>query len=185
MDRPFAEETLFAALYHRHYRAIRDFCRRRVPKDVVDDVVAETFLTAWRASTMSLAGIRSALAVRSRLPRDRSPLARRARRRRLEDRMQVINGGAASAADDAVVAADQRRLVLDARRASRDRRRGAPAGGMGTTVDRRNRRSARHRAQRCQATSPPRQATPRARIPQARVRIATSVDPRSSERSVR
>ena len=42
------DETLFASLYHRHYRAIRDFCRRRVPKDVVDDVVAETFLTAWR-----------------------------------------------------------------------------------------------------------------------------------------
>src|SRR5215213_8443414 len=33
------EETLFAALYQRHYRAIRDFCRRRVPRDVVDDVV--------------------------------------------------------------------------------------------------------------------------------------------------
>jgi DNA-directed RNA polymerase specialized sigma24 family protein len=42
------EETLFASLYHRHYRAIRDFCRRRVPRDVVDDVVAETFLNAWR-----------------------------------------------------------------------------------------------------------------------------------------
>ena len=41
-------EPLFAALYDRHYRSVRAFCRRRLATDLVDDAVAETFLTAWR-----------------------------------------------------------------------------------------------------------------------------------------
>jgi RNA polymerase sigma-70 factor (ECF subfamily) len=109
------EETLFGALYQRHYRAIRDFCRRRVPKDVVDDVVAETFLTAWRRIDDIPRGDQSLLwlyGVAYRVIGHHWRSA--ARRRRLEERMYVINGGAASAADDAVVASDQRRLVLDA-----------------------------------------------------------------------
>ena len=109
------EQTLFASLYHRHYRAIKDFCRRRVPKDVVDDVVAETFLTAWRRIDDIPRGDQGLLwlyGVAYRVIGHHWRSA--ARRRRLEDRMQVINGGVASAADDAVVDADQRRLVLDA-----------------------------------------------------------------------
>ena len=109
------EETLFASLYHRHYRAIRDFCRRRVPKDVVDDVVAETFLTAWRRIDDIPRGDQSVLWLYGVAYRVISNHWRSAaRRRRLEDRVQVINGGAASAVDEAVVAADQRRLVLEA-----------------------------------------------------------------------
>jgi RNA polymerase sigma-70 factor, ECF subfamily len=109
------EETMFASLYHRHYRAIRDFCRRRVPKDVVDDVVAETFLTAWRRIDDIPLGDEALLwlyGVAYRVIGHHWRSA--ARRRRLEDRMHVIHGGDASGADDAVVAADQRRLVLDA-----------------------------------------------------------------------
>jgi RNA polymerase sigma-70 factor (ECF subfamily) len=109
------EETLFASLYHRHYRAIRDFCRRRVPKDFVDDVVAETFLTAWRRMDDIPRGDQALLwlyGVAYRVIGNHWRSA--ARRRRLEDRLHVINGGAASGADDAVLAADQRRLVLAA-----------------------------------------------------------------------
>jgi RNA polymerase sigma-70 factor (ECF subfamily) len=109
------DETLFASLYHRHYRAIRDFCRRRVPKDVVDDVVAETFLTAWRRIDDIPRGDQALLwlyGVAYRVIGNHWRSA--ARRRRLEDRLHVINGGAAWGADDAVVAADQRRLVLAA-----------------------------------------------------------------------
>ncbi len=83
------EETLFAALYHRHYRAIRDFCRRRVPKDVVDDVVAETFLTAWRRIDDIPRGDEGLLwlyGVAYRVIGHHWRSA--ARRRRLEDRMQ-------------------------------------------------------------------------------------------------
>jgi len=112
------EETLFAALYHRHYRAIRGFCRRRVPKDAVDDVVAETFLTAWRRIEDVPPGDQALLWLYSVAYRVIGHHWRgAARRRRLEDRIQLIHGGEASDADDgvvAVVAADQRRLVLDA-----------------------------------------------------------------------
>jgi RNA polymerase sigma factor (sigma-70 family) len=109
------EETLFASLYHRHYRAIRDFCRRRVPRDVVDDVVAETFLTAWRRIDDVPRGDQGLLwlyGVAYRVIGNHWRSA--ARRRRLEDRLRVIDGGPASASDDAVVAADQGRLVRDA-----------------------------------------------------------------------
>ena len=115
MDRPLREETLFASLYHRHHRAIRDFCRRRVPKDVVDDVVAETFLIAWRRIDDIPRGDGAVLwlyGVAYRVIGNHWRSA--ARRRRLEDRLRVINGGVASEVDDAVVGADQRRLVLDA-----------------------------------------------------------------------
>ncbi len=80
--------------------------RRRRRRDVPDGVAPHRRHPTWRSG--------SALAVRRRLPRDRSPLAKRgtsttARRPDAGDQR-----GAASGADDAVVAADQRRLVLDA-----------------------------------------------------------------------
>ena len=42
------EEARFTQLYRRHHTAIHDYCKRRVPDEMVDDVVAEVFLTAWR-----------------------------------------------------------------------------------------------------------------------------------------
>ena len=38
----------FVDLYERFYRPVYAYCRRRTLADVVDDVVADTFLTAWR-----------------------------------------------------------------------------------------------------------------------------------------
>ncbi|MEM9517104.1 MAG: RNA polymerase sigma factor [Actinomycetota bacterium] len=38
----------FQTIYERHYGHIHAYCRRRVAPERVDDVVAETFLTAWR-----------------------------------------------------------------------------------------------------------------------------------------
>ena len=38
----------FEVLYDRHHSRLRAYCRRRVATERVDDVVAETFLTAWR-----------------------------------------------------------------------------------------------------------------------------------------
>jgi RNA polymerase sigma-70 factor (ECF subfamily) len=43
-----SDDVVFGDFYRRHHRAIRDFCRRRVASDCVDDAVAETFLVAWR-----------------------------------------------------------------------------------------------------------------------------------------
>jgi RNA polymerase sigma factor (sigma-70 family) len=109
------EDALFSSLYHRHHRAIRDFCRRRVPKDAVDDVVAETFLTAWRRIDDIPGGDQGVLwlyGVAYHVIGNHWRSA--ARRRRLEDRLHVISRGGASGTEDTVVAADQRRLVLEA-----------------------------------------------------------------------
>ena len=38
----------FTALYHEHHDRVRDFARRRVGSDLAQEVVAETFLVAWR-----------------------------------------------------------------------------------------------------------------------------------------
>ena len=42
------DDARFAQLYARCHRSIWDYCARRVPTDVVDDIVADTFLTVWR-----------------------------------------------------------------------------------------------------------------------------------------
>lgn len=44
---PSSQEDRFTALYTRHYGAVRAYAWRRGP-DEADDVVAETFLVAWR-----------------------------------------------------------------------------------------------------------------------------------------
>ena len=41
-------EVAFIDLYERFYRPVYAYCRRRTTGDAVDDVVAETFLIAWR-----------------------------------------------------------------------------------------------------------------------------------------
>jgi RNA polymerase sigma factor (sigma-70 family) len=46
-DRGDAEARL-EALFQRHYRDVAAYVRRRAEPDLVEDVVAETFLVAWR-----------------------------------------------------------------------------------------------------------------------------------------
>lgn len=43
-----AEATRFAALYEDYYRHVYAYCRRRSSADVVDDLVADVYLTVWR-----------------------------------------------------------------------------------------------------------------------------------------
>jgi RNA polymerase sigma-70 factor (ECF subfamily) len=43
-----ADRAAFSALFDRHYAAVWRFVARRAWPDAVDDVVAETFLAAWR-----------------------------------------------------------------------------------------------------------------------------------------
>ena len=38
----------FEALFRQHHRAVQAYARRRVGAEMVDDVVSETFLVAWR-----------------------------------------------------------------------------------------------------------------------------------------
>jgi DNA-directed RNA polymerase specialized sigma24 family protein len=42
------DEERFASLYDAHRAAVAAYCRRRVSREVVDDVTAEVFVTAWR-----------------------------------------------------------------------------------------------------------------------------------------
>jgi RNA polymerase sigma-70 factor (ECF subfamily) len=109
------EGVLFADLYRCHLRAVRDFCRRRVPSDAVDDAVAETFLVAWRrladvppgdAALVWLYGV----AYRVIGHHWRST----ARRRRLDGRLRSVVPRPACGADESVIYGVEYRLVLEA-----------------------------------------------------------------------
>jgi RNA polymerase sigma-70 factor, ECF subfamily len=109
------DDDLFAELYRRHYRPIRDFCRRRVSSDLVDDAVAETFLTAWRRLDDVPAGdgalvwlYRVAFRVIGHQWRSA------ARRRRLELRMRSLGRGSGCVGEELVIDGVEHRLVLDA-----------------------------------------------------------------------
>jgi RNA polymerase sigma-70 factor (ECF subfamily) len=107
--------AVFAELDRCHYRPVRDFCRRRVASDLVDDAVAETFLVAWRrlddvppgdAALVWLYGV--AYRVIGHLWRSA------ARRRRLQDRLGSFARRPASAADESVIYVAEYQLVLEA-----------------------------------------------------------------------
>jgi RNA polymerase sigma-70 factor (ECF subfamily) len=109
------DDALFVQLYRSHYRPIRDYCRRRVVSDLVDDAVAETFLAAWRrredippgdAALVWLYGV----AYRVVGHQWRSA----ARRRRLEDRLRSVVGRPGPAADESVGEPSEYGLVLAA-----------------------------------------------------------------------
>jgi RNA polymerase sigma factor (sigma-70 family) len=51
-----SEDQRFGSLYHAHRGALAAYCRRRLPRDAVDDVLAEVFLTVWRRMDQIPAG---------------------------------------------------------------------------------------------------------------------------------
>lgn len=109
------DDAVFTELYRRYHRSVRDFCRRRVASDLVDDAVAETFLTAWRRLETIPAGAEAlvwlyGVAYRVIGHQRRSS----ARRRRLQDRLRSVPSKSAAAADQSVIDGAQYRLVLDA-----------------------------------------------------------------------
>src|SRR5258708_1437030 len=48
MPDPDLPRERFDALFREHHPAVRAYARRRVPREVVDDIVSETFLVVWR-----------------------------------------------------------------------------------------------------------------------------------------
>ncbi len=48
MPDPEPRRARFEALFREHHPAVRDYVRRRVPPQAVDDIVSGTFLVVWR-----------------------------------------------------------------------------------------------------------------------------------------
>src|SRR5688500_4067567 len=99
-----ADDRRFEQLYERCYRPIRDFCARRVPRDAVDDAVADTFLTVWRCLGEVPTGQDELLWMYGAAYRVVGQQRRSfSRRSRLHERMRVVEFRSAPAADDVVV----------------------------------------------------------------------------------
>ena len=111
-----ADDLRFAQIYERCFRPIRDFFARRVPRDAVDDAVADTFLTVWRCLDEVPAGEAALVwmyGVAHRvIGHQRRSLARRGR---LHERLRTVEfRTAAAAADDSMVDDVESRRILAA-----------------------------------------------------------------------
>ena len=109
------EDARFTQIYRRHHTAIQDYCRRRVPAEMVDDVVAEVFLTAWRrlddvpdGDATGLWLFRVAYRVVGHQWRGS------ARQRRLRARLSVVVPHPAPPADEALLGREDHHRVLEA-----------------------------------------------------------------------
>ena len=105
----------FIELYERFYAPVYSYCRRRTNIEAVDDVVADTFLVAWRkvdaiptgsAALPWLYGV--AYKVLSHQWRGL------ARRQRLERKLAGMNGLAPSMPDEVIVARQESSHILQA-----------------------------------------------------------------------
>jgi RNA polymerase sigma-70 factor (ECF subfamily) len=108
-----ADELRFAQLYERYQRPIWDFLVRRIPRDTVDDAVADTFLTAWRCLDEVPGGDAALLWMYGVAHRvvghQRRSLSRRGR---LHERLRTVEYHPALAADDAIVDDVESRRIL-------------------------------------------------------------------------
>lgn len=105
----------FQTLYERHHRTVWAFSRRRVGPDLVDDVVADTFLTAWRRIDDVPDGEQALLWLYRVAYRHVGHQWRtRHRQRRLRDRIAAVPESPRDTADEAVSNDDEVRRVLAA-----------------------------------------------------------------------
>lgn len=100
----------FEALYRATLPSVRSYARRRAAPDVAEDVVASTFLTAWRRYDEAVAG---GLPWLYRTARFTLANQQRAERRQFRVAQRVQDTGGASP-PDAMAGVDDRSLVLDA-----------------------------------------------------------------------
>lgn len=108
-------ELRFQEIYERHYPHVRAYCRRRVAAERVDDVVAETFLTAWRRRD-DLPDVDEALPWLYRVAyrvvghqwRSNS------RRRRLGERLATVRPPQGSSPEETAMQSDETARVLEA-----------------------------------------------------------------------
>ena len=100
----------FETLYRITLPSIRSYARRRAPDDLADDVVAQTYLTAWRRCDEAVAG---GLPWLYRTARFTLANHQRTERRQLRVTQRVADT-TDLAEPDGTAAADDRTLVLDA-----------------------------------------------------------------------
>jgi len=100
----------FETLYRITLPAIRSYTRRRAPDDLADDVVAQTYLTAWRRCDEAVVG---GLPWLYRTARFTLANHQRTERRQLRVAQRVTSTTEIAEADD-TAAADERSLMLDA-----------------------------------------------------------------------
>jgi RNA polymerase sigma-70 factor (ECF subfamily) len=100
----------FETLYRITLPSIRSYARRRAPDDLAEDVVAQTYLTAWRRCDDAVAG---GLPWLYRTARFTLANHQRTERRQLRVTQRVADASDVSE-PDATAAADERSLVLDA-----------------------------------------------------------------------
>ena len=114
-DVGLGKDARFAHLYELHHRSIRDYCRRRLADHLVDDAVAETFLTAWRRFDDVPRGHEALLWLYRVTYRVVGHQWRSTgRRRRLTDKLRSVEPRPDGDASDQVVERDEHRLVLEA-----------------------------------------------------------------------
>jgi len=110
-----ANDARFVDVYNRYYKHVYVYSRRRTTADRVDDVVAETFLAAWRkiddvpegdATLPWLYGV--AYRVLSKEWRTGS------RRKRLNDKLANLGVESVRSSDDFLVVNQESELVLNA-----------------------------------------------------------------------
>jgi RNA polymerase sigma factor (sigma-70 family) len=99
-----SQHERFKALYEANYSAILGYALRRAPRDDAADVVAETFLAAWRRLRDVPDGAEARLWLYGTA---RRVLANRARSERRRNRLAAVVAGAArTTAEDAPAATD-------------------------------------------------------------------------------
>lgn len=102
-------------VYERHYRDIYAYCRRRVSVDLVDDVVSETFVVAWRKRDVMPEGEDTlpwlyGVAYRVVLHKWRGS----GRGQRLEAKLASLGVGGVSSAEEVMVISEESRQVIQA-----------------------------------------------------------------------
>jgi len=108
-------EARFVAVYEEFYPDVYAYCRRRLGSDVTDDVVADTFLTAWRRIEDLPPGPEALLwlyqvAYRSIGHQWRSV----SRRKKLETKMNSFGHHIAPPTEDFVIQTGEARQILQA-----------------------------------------------------------------------
>ena len=110
-----ATDVRFAEIYEEFFRRIYGYCLRRTTPDRVDDVVAETFLVAWRRINDVPAGAEAlpwlyAVAYKVLGNQWRS----QKRRQRLDDKLLQVGIAPVVSTEDHFVTGEETRQVLQA-----------------------------------------------------------------------